>query len=130
MERICTQFPTIFSHVEWLELNGYLSFEHRWGLSSSWLGFLLPFTAMQTLHLSGKGIMSHVARMLGGITGERATEVLPALNIIVFSCPRKKVSKAVLLLEPFIIARDHSGHPVAVQHDCPWESDSGSSDFE
>jgi len=57
MERICTQFPTIFSHVERLELDGYLSSEHRWELSTSWLGFLRPFTAMQTLHLSGEGIM-------------------------------------------------------------------------
>lgn len=130
MERICTQFQISFSHVEWLELDGYLSLEHRWGLSTSWLGFLLPFTAMQTLHLSGKGIVSHVARMLGGVTGERATEVLPALNTIVLSCPRRKVSKVVLLLEAFVIAREHSGHPVVVQHDCPWESDSSSSDFE
>ena len=130
MERICTRCPTIFCHVERLELDGYLSLEHQWERSTSWLGFLRSFTAMQTLHLSGKGIMPYVARTLGGVAGERATEMLPSLNTLVLSRSRREVSKAALLLEPFIIAREHSGHPVVVQHDCPWESDSDSSDFE
>ena len=120
MERICTRCPTIFSHVKRLELDGHLSSEHRWELSTPWLGFLRPFTAMQTLHLSGKGIMPHVARALGGVAGERATEMLPSLNTLVLSSrSRSEGSKAAPLLEPFIIAREHSGHPVVVRHDCP-----------
>ena len=37
---------------------------------------------MQTLHLRGIATVSHVAHMLGGFKGERATEVLPALCTI------------------------------------------------
>jgi hypothetical protein len=60
----------------------------------------------------------HVAHMLGQLKGEKATDVLPALRTIEFDCPDRGASSKILrLLEPFLVARKKSGHPVVVNDD-------------
>ena len=46
-------------------------------LTTSWLGFLRAFTAVQTL-----GTVPRVAHTLGNLGGKGAAEVLPALHTI------------------------------------------------
>ena len=80
---------------------------------------LQPFIAVKTLHLSGTVTMPDVSRILGELA-EEATEVLPALNTLVLSWSRKEVSEAARLVEPFLVARKHSEHPVVVERTSPW----------
>jgi hypothetical protein len=120
LERLVTQCLGLFSRVERLDISGYdLYFGWWWqNLSASWLGFLRPFTAVQTLRLVGHDLMPHLARMLGNLTEERVAEVLPALHTtLLWGSPRdKKASEKALLFKPFIVAREHSEHPVVVEY--------------
>ena len=127
MEHICTRYPPLLSHIERLQLGGN-DVEYRyWPLNAPWLEFLQPFTAVQTLHLSGTVIMSGVSGTLGELAEESAAEVLPALHTLELEWTREEVSEAAHLVKPFIVARKHSEHPVVLKRS-PWEGDSASSD--
>lgn len=77
-----------------------------------WLELLQPFTSAKYLYL-GNGIAPHIIRMLRNLVGERATELLPALQrIFVQDCQQFEALRKSM--EPFISARQLSGHPVAV----------------
>jgi len=122
MEQICTRCPPLLSHIERLTLSEN-DVEYRyWTLSAPWLEFLQPFTAVQTLRLSGPVIVPGVSRTLGKLAEKRATGVLPALRTVVLEWTREVVSEAVLLVEPYIVARKHSEHPVALKRR-PWDDD-------
>jgi hypothetical protein len=122
MERICTQWPPLVSHVELLKLGGSNSAFKRkkWQeVITPWLGLLHRFTAMRTLRLHGAATVSHVAHILGELEGERATEVLPALRTIELShsslyLRRIDASETVHILESFLTAREEWEHPVVV----------------
>ena len=127
MEQICTRYPPLLSHIERLKLWGD-DVEYRyWPLSAPWLEFLQPFTALQTLHLSGTVTMAGVSGALGELAEESAAEVLPALHTLELEWAREEVSEAARLVKPFIVTRKHSGHPVVLKRS-PWEGDSASSD--
>jgi len=118
IQRICAQWPPLFSHVEWLKLQvEVFPEEKRWReVITPWLGFLRAFTAVQTLHLRGEVTVSHVARILDELEGERAPEVLPALRAIGLHCSELGKSESLRSsLEPFIVAREESEHPVTVE---------------
>ena len=117
MQRICAQWPPLFSHVEWLKLQvDFFPEEKRCREAiTPWLGFLRAFTAVQTLHLRGEATVSHVARILDELEGERAPEVLPALRAIELHCSESGKSESLRSLEPFIVAREESEHPVTVE---------------
>ena len=130
MEQLCTRCPPLLSHIDRLQLDGGdVKFWSPGLLRAPWLEFLQPFTAVRTLHLSGSVIMPDVSRTLGELAEERATEVLPALHTLVLSWSRTGVSKAARLVEPFIVARKHSEHPVTLKRQAGW-SDWDSSDAE
>jgi len=115
MERICAQWPPLVSLVEIFQLDNLFYEEEKWWETvAPWLGFLRPFTAVQTLRLYGIDPVSHVTHMLGGLKGERATKVLPALRTIELHCLEPGGSESLRLLEPFLVAREESEHPVAV----------------
>jgi len=83
--------------------------------NSRWLKLLDPFIALKRLYLS-PGIAGHVCDALQELSGERATEVLPALrNIFVdgFWSFDHMVQEA---LRPYVTARQLSGHPVTIKH--------------
>jgi len=118
-ERICAQWPSVHSHIEFLELdNGYFVFEVQkgWEDITPWLRFLRPFTAVRTLRLCGIVIVPHVTCTLGRLEGERVTEVLPALRTIEVECsdPNAQASEILHILGPFLVAREESEHPVVV----------------
>ena len=133
MEQICTRCPPLLSHIERLQLaeddveSWYTS---TWPLAAPWLKFLRPFTAVQTLHLPGSVITPDISRTLGELAEERSTEVLPVLHTLVLSWTREEVFEAARLVEPFIVARNHSEHPVVVKRTSPWIGDSNSRDDE
>lgn len=115
MERICARWPPLVSQVESLNLYDCFFPEERWSeviAPAPWTGFLCPFTAVQTLHLRGMA-MVHIAHMLGGLEGEGATQMLPALRTIEL-VSELHASESLGLLGPFLVAREESGHPVVV----------------
>ena len=124
MEEFFAGCPPLLSHIEQLKLSGSLEGWYMRPHTAPWLEFLQPFTAVQTLHLSGKAMILGVSRTLGELEKERATEVLPALHTLWLEWPPREVSKAARLVEPFIVARKHSENPVVVER----ESDSDPSD--
>ena len=115
MERTWNQCQALLSHVESLQLHGD-SLEEWKSHYVSWQGFFEPFTAVQTLHLSGEVLTPQVAGMLGFME-EEAIEVLPKLHTLVLECSEEVVFEADDLLEPFIVAREHSEHPVVVKRE-------------
>ena len=115
MERICAQWPSLVSHVESLKLGDHFWNEQQWGEAiTPWLGFLRPFTAMQTLCFCGSPKVPRFVRMLGELKGRGATDLLPALRTIELGCSEEGVSEALRLLRPFLVSREESGHPVVV----------------
>jgi len=77
---------------------------------TQWLELLQPFTAVKDLYLC-EGLALRVVQALQDLTGERATEMLPALQSIFMGGLSEAVQTAI---GPFIASRQLSGHPVAV----------------
>jgi len=99
VERISTQWPPLVSRVEELKLGD------------------APYVPEQK-----KATASRVAHALGGLEGERATEVLPALRTIKVDRLGQGASETLRLLRPFLVAREESGDPVVVVADVDSES--------
>ncbi len=84
--------------------------------NSQWLELLHNFTSLKALYLS-RGNAPRIAAALQDLVGERATEVLPALQRVFMEelHPSGPVQEAI---DKFIAARQLSGHPIVVSH---WE---------
>jgi hypothetical protein len=80
--------------------------------NTQWLELFPPFIAVHTLRIS-RYVQSLIVPAFQELTGEAATEVLPALNRICLQEyePSGPEHQAI---EPFVTARQHSGHPVAI----------------
>jgi hypothetical protein len=80
--------------------------------SSKWLQLLRPFTTVKGLYLSRR-LVPCISATLQGLGGERATEVLPALQGLFVEeiDPSGSDQEA---FEPFIEARQLSGHTIAI----------------
>jgi hypothetical protein len=80
--------------------------------NTEWLDLLHPFTAVKNLYLSKK-FAPCIARALQGLTGGRATEVLPALQNVLLEGfqPSEPVQEG---LAQFISARQLTNHAVAI----------------
>ncbi len=74
---------------------------------TEWLELLRPFTAVETLHVSGK-LTGHVAHGLEGVTEEMVAEMLPALHSL---CLEDEPSTSV---KQFVEVRRLSGRPVTI----------------
>ena len=115
LEQIFSQCLPLPLHVGALEL-----FDHDMQPdqdSTLWLAFLRPFNAVQSLLFNDRNSVAQIARVLGELTEERAAEVLPMLRAIVWcgSCDWDEIEPWVTpLLQPFIDARELSGHPLEV----------------
>jgi hypothetical protein len=90
---------------------------------SQWLEVLQPFTAVKTLYVSEK-LMPRIASALQELVGERATEVLPALQTL-FLRDLSLSGPVQDAIDEFVAARQLAGHPVAVSR-WRWETDSES----
>jgi len=81
---------------------------------SQWLEVLHPFTALRDLHIS-REFLPHIAPAFQELSGERVTEVLPALQSLFLEelHPSGTVHEAI---EKFVAARKLAGYPIAVSH--------------
>ena len=84
--------------------------------SSQWLELLHPFTAAKGLYISQE-FAPRIAPALRELVGERATEVLPALQSLFLeeTLPSEPVQETI---GQFVSARQLASHPIAVSR---WE---------
>lgn len=120
--RLCNELFPFLSEVERLEINGdpELQLEPQVDMEpTQWLELFEPFPAIQNLYLS-KNLGLPIAHALRELTEERAAEVLPLLRSLSFGGLQPN---GVMLgvVEPFVTARQLSGHPIAVTR---WKEDS------
>jgi hypothetical protein len=82
--------------------------------NSKWLRLLRPFTTVKGLYLT-RNLVPSIAAALQGLVGDRTTAVLPALQRLNLEGihPSDSDQKA---FEPFIAARQLSGHTIAISH--------------
>jgi hypothetical protein len=106
--QICNQLSFILSSIDQLDIDNWRSIWKVDMDDTQWLELLQPFTAVQTLRLLSDNIESLVWPALRGLSGELATQVLPALEELQLS--GYQVSERYNW--PFIVARQHSDHPV------------------
>jgi hypothetical protein len=81
--------------------------------NGQWLDLLRPFTAVKDLYVTRK-IAPHIASALRKLVGKRVTEVLPALQTLVFKEPEAVQE----IIGPFIAARELARHPITISR---WE---------
>jgi F-box-like len=108
--QICNQLSFILSSIDQLSIDNEGSIQQVDMDDTQWLELLQPFTAVQTLRILSDDIESLVVPALRGLSGELATQVLPALEELQLSWypPSRRYNW------PFLIARQHSDHPVVV----------------
>ncbi|KAI0251494.1 hypothetical protein BJV78DRAFT_421815 [Lactifluus subvellereus] len=125
MAQICNQFSFLPSIVERLDIQvSYLDPESARQVDmedTQWLELFRPFTAVRTLRIRRK-LQSLIVPALQELTGERAMEVLPALDSLYLEEYQPSGSNQQAI-EPFIAARRDSDHSVAVHL---WERSKGS----
>ena len=113
MAQICNQLSFLSSTVEQLDIQ-VRSLESTWQVDiedTQWLELFRPFTAVRTLRIS-RALQSLIVPALQELAGERATEVLPALDSLYLEYqPSESEQQAI---EPFVAARQYSDRPVAV----------------
>ena len=82
--------------------------------NTQWIDLLRPFTTVKDLTL-GEPVVLSIASALGELVGERATEILPALQNVFLEGFRSsdRVPKGIA---KFVAARELSGRPVIVHH--------------
>ena len=86
--------------------------------NTEWLDLLLPFMAVTDLYLS-KEFAPRIGPALQELTGERTTEVLPALQNIFLEGFQQSVPVEEGIAQ-FISARQPTNHPVSISI---WERD-------
>jgi hypothetical protein len=122
LAQVCsTSFPPLPAlehlHID-IETDPHSSLEWQDDMEDTqWLELLHPFTSVKDLRLC-KDSVAFIALSLQDLSGERITEVLPALENLFLEGPQPSgpVKEAI---GKFIAARQLSGCPVTVHHpDC------------
>ncbi|KAI0287456.1 hypothetical protein BC826DRAFT_1178420 [Russula brevipes] len=119
MARMCSWFSPLFHHVDRLDLIDNRPFGPLMEYDLEYTSFLplfRPFAAIQRLFVC-TALIPFVVPSLQELTGTRAMEVLPELRDL-FLEGLQLSSSIQSATQPFIAARQLSGHPVAVHH---WE---------
>ncbi|KAI0302750.1 hypothetical protein BC826DRAFT_431541 [Russula brevipes] len=127
MSLICGQLSPFLSLVERLDLTAddwvtqalseeEYEYEFNDTVASRFLELFEPFTTIRSLYVS-EGLIPVIALALQQLIGERATEVLPNLRDLFIGRPEslELVQEAT---QPFVTARQFSGHPIVIHH---WE---------
>ena len=112
--KTCTSSLRCLSTVENLYIEGgiFSPLLHNNNNNSEWLDFLLPFKAVKNLYISDS-FSARIPLVLEELTGERTTEVLPALqNVLVRGFrPSEHLKEGIA---QFISARQLANRPVAI----------------
>ena len=113
------QVVASFFHLTYVVENVYIygveDLLHSWRDSTGntqWLEILHPFMGVKNLYVC-RGFARRIAPALRELVGERARDVLPALECLFVDFPElsEPLQEA---LGPFVSARQHSGHPVTL----------------
>ena len=107
--QLCSQLSPLLSHVERLDIREH-SLQRNGINPMQWFDLCGPFPAVRDLYIYDE-LRPLVARALQGLTGERATEVLPTLRSLYLRGPFRPVRGDI---QAFIAARQHSNYPVDV----------------
>jgi len=114
MAQLCSQLPALTSRVQQLDVRKGLISRSRWPEdmeSAQWLELFEPFVAVEKLSILKLGQL--VVPALGELTGEMASDVLPAMRSLLFrALDANSLFKEDL--EPFVSARRSSNHPISV----------------
>ena len=114
MGQICDQLSFLSSTAEQLEVSCRF-LDSNWQVDmedTEWLKLFRPFTAVRTLRIR-RQLQPLIVPALQELTGEWATEVLPALDSVYLEEYQPSGSEHQAI-KPFIAARQYSDHPVAV----------------
>jgi len=109
LAQICSSSFPLISTLEELQIKDY-----HWDddmESARYLEFLDRFTVLKDLYLT-HGIAQGVCGALQELSGERATEVLPALRNLFVDKSLEHIQRAI---RPFVATRQLSGRPVAIE---------------
>jgi hypothetical protein len=118
LAQVCTSSVPLISSLEHLYIHEYeiMLIRPCWEddiENVQWLELLHPFITVKALYLS-RDIASRIAPALEELVGERATEVLPALQSLFLEVkPSAAVQKAI---DKFIATRQLSNHPIVISH--------------
>jgi len=130
MTRLCDQLIPLLSQVEYLEIHedcwediwDGVKFmdEQEWQElvdDPGWLELLSPFLSVKSLYIADRlGLI--LSSVLEKVTGERVTEVLPALQNLFIQNLWPHEESVEEAITPFVSARQLYDHPIVVQ---PWE---------
>ena len=112
LSQLCSSSLPPLSTLEHLKI---LSSRSHWEddfESTQWLELLYSFASVNNLVLARVSALL-VAPALRGLTGGSMTEVLPMLQCLHIE-GRQRSNRVKEIIEPFIAARQLSGHPVAI----------------
>ena len=114
--QICNQSSALLSKVKRLDVKGNNCLQPGWqdGMNNAqWLDLLRPFVAVERLHISER-LAPLVLPALQGLTGEKTTAVLPALDNLSLEGLIPTVSLREEMV-PFITARHLLGRYLAIR---------------
>src|SRR5712672_4452144 len=117
LAQFCSPSFPLISTLEELEIRESKLPSSHWKddmEDTQWLELLNSFNALKNLYLTC-GVAQRVCGALQEVSGERATEVLPALRNI-FVDGFRSLEHIQEAIRPFAAARQLSGHPVAIDH--------------
>jgi hypothetical protein len=117
MAQICSQLSLFLSRIKRLHIQepSCLSTTFRVNMDNTqWLQLFRSFSAVQSLYLS-HSFRAPVMSTLQSLIEESVTDILPAL-VDLYIEGHPTTSTELHNIEPFIAARQRSGHPVAVHH--------------
>ncbi len=115
LAQVCSSSLYLISSLKYLYIHEYESFRPCWQddvENVQWLELLRPFTTVKALYLS-QNITTRVMPALEELVGERATEVLPALQSL-FLEDLHLSGPAQEAIGKFFAARQLSNHHVVV----------------
>jgi F-box-like len=113
--QVCSPSFPLISTLEGLEIRGYGYYSAPdWQddmENAQWLELLNLFPALEDLYVTDE-IAPRVCGALQGLSGERATEVLPALRYLFVDVDKVQSESIRRSMMPFLVIRLLSGHPL------------------
>ena len=124
--QVCSSYLPIIPSLEHLYICEGIYSRPRWQdniENDQWQELLRPFTTVKNLYLS-KGLVPRIALALQEVIGQRPTEVLPALQVLLLE-PEEPCLLGLIEephpsgpveenIEKFVALRQLSSHPIAI----------------
>jgi len=104
LTRIYPQLLPLVSQIDYLEISDHDAQDDQ--DPAPWLEFLRPFSAVRTLWVYDENSLNQIVRVLGEPTDERAAEVLPVLDTILWFDEPNDVIRMFPLVQRLVDARN------------------------